>query len=235
MKTRLVQITFALCLIALFLLALTPAGTVLAKNPNPGILPPQSHPFGHTYGYWGGEWYKWALEQPVPINPVLDTTGEHCAVGQSGKVWFLAGTFGGDAVRECRIPKGKALFFPISNTGWVATLPTETAEMARQYSKEYADSMDISDFEVEIDGVPVEHFEKYRLYQGNLDALPIYYITLPDDNVFGPPPDGLAAGTYGPASTDGYYLMLAPLSAGKHTIHIHVEGFLDVRYTLTVK
>jgi hypothetical protein len=32
----------------------------------------------------------------------------------------------------------------------------------------------------------------------------------------------LPAGTYSPHVTDGYWLMLAPLSAGKHTISVHL-------------
>lgn len=30
-------------------------------------------------------------------------------------MWFLAGTFGGPATRECSIPAGKQLFFPLVN------------------------------------------------------------------------------------------------------------------------
>jgi hypothetical protein len=37
------------------------------------------------------------------------------------------------------------------------------------------------------------------------------------------------------AAEDGVYLMLAPLSAGKHTIHFTVQGFLDITYELTVQ
>ena len=40
-----------LALIALvFLLQVTPVWA--AQNPNPGVLPPESHPFGKTYGQW---------------------------------------------------------------------------------------------------------------------------------------------------------------------------------------
>jgi hypothetical protein len=59
-------------------------------------------------------------------------------------------------------------------------------------------------------------------------------VPLPDGNIFGVPAD-----TYGPMVTDGYYLMLAPLSAGAHTIHFTASlggGFhLDVTYHLTVQ
>ncbi len=45
----------------------------------------------------------------------LTVTGEHCAEGQSGPVWFLAGTTTNIhwAKRRCIIPMGKAILFPI--------------------------------------------------------------------------------------------------------------------------
>src|SRR5262245_34288773 len=38
-------------------------------NPNPGVLPPQSHPFGMTYGQWEGAFWKWALSLDADHNP----------------------------------------------------------------------------------------------------------------------------------------------------------------------
>ena len=47
--------------------------------------------FGQTYGRWAAEWWQWALGVPGAVNPLTDTTGEHCAQRQVDKVWFLAG------------------------------------------------------------------------------------------------------------------------------------------------
>ena len=88
----------SIALIALvLLLQLTPA--LAAQNPNPGVLPPDSHPFGKTYGEWSNAWWQWAYSIPAPNNPVLDTTGANCDVGQSGQVWFLAGSFTSGTIR----------------------------------------------------------------------------------------------------------------------------------------
>ncbi len=64
-------------------------------------------------------------------------------------------------------------------------------------------------------------------------------VTMPDDNPFAT--YGLPGGTYGPCVADGIYLMVAPLSAGQHTIHFAAESFwfgdpwaIDVTYELTV-
>ena len=65
------------------------------------------------------------------------------------------------------------------------------------------------------------------------------YTLAPTDNIlanfFGLTciPDGT---TVSPAAEDGVYLMLAPLSAGNHTIHFTVENLgLDITYKLTVQ
>jgi len=198
--------------------------TVSAGNPNPGVLPPNSSPNGSTYGEWSARWWQWALGQPADVNPVLDTDGEFCKQGQAGPVWFLAGTFGGDADRSCTVPTGKKLFFPLNNTVCIATEPGETAKEMRACAKKYADEVDVGGLAAEVDGVPIQQLEAYRA------ASPVFDVTLPADNVFGVPAD-----IYGPAAADGYYLMLAPLSRGEHVIHFSATGFLDVTYRITVR
>src|SRR5690349_17165858 len=64
-------------------------------------------------------WVHWALEQAWSTGPVLDPDGSACANGQSGNTWFLAGTSGGPVTRECTVPVGKKLFFPLVNR-WYA-------------------------------------------------------------------------------------------------------------------
>ena len=41
------------------------------RNPNPGILPPNSKLGGKTYGQWNAQWWKWALSLPVDENNPL--------------------------------------------------------------------------------------------------------------------------------------------------------------------
>src|SRR5262249_56742158 len=86
----------------------------------PGILPPQSHPFGMTYGQWEGAFWKWAFSLPADHNPLTDTAP--ASTGQSGHVWFLGGTFAptagpggaiiGRANRDAPIPARPALVSP---------------------------------------------------------------------------------------------------------------------------
>jgi hypothetical protein len=51
--------------------------------------------YGNTWGEWSARWVQWALSIPAATNPILDPDGENCELGQSGSVWFLAGTGGG--------------------------------------------------------------------------------------------------------------------------------------------
>ena len=68
--------------------------------------------------------------------------------------------------------------------------------------------LDTAEIACEIDGVPVRHIEQYR------HQSPAAPVILSDNNMLGMPP-----GDYGMMLDDGYYLILAPLSAGAHTIH----------------
>jgi hypothetical protein len=59
-------------------------------------------------------------------------------------------------------------------------------------------------------------------------------LTVPTDNVL-----GLAAAVYTPDVDEGFYLMLAPLCSGHHTIHftgnnVDLGYTLDITYHITV-
>jgi hypothetical protein len=212
-------------------------------NPNPGVFPITSRPFGKTYGQWSARWWQWALSIPADRNPALDETGAHCAEGQAGRVWFLAGSFfGGTFVRACAVPPGKALFFAVVNAAFGAAVgdcePTNPGvpcdvPTLREAAEE---SMDPVTIEASIDGVPLRNLNDYRVQS------PVFRVTLPEGNV--PELIGLPApsGTYKPMVSDGYWLMHTPLSAGAHTIHFKsiitggpfVGTNTEVTYHLTV-
>jgi hypothetical protein len=193
----------AFSVVGLAVLLLVGAGTdVLAATAKPRVLPPRGRPFGASY--------------------------EHCAVGQSGRVWFLAGTFGGGpATRTCTVPAGKPLFFPIVNAVFVATEPGETEEIAHEVLREHIDQIDVSTLVVEVNGVPIPNLGSYRAHS------PTFPVVFPEDNVF-----GVEGGFYPIAAADGYWIMLAPLPPGTHTLHFSGElpngTLLDVTYTLIV-
>src|SRR5215212_4006685 len=69
------------------------------------IFPPDSDPYGLTFGNWTTKWSQWAYSIPTENNPLIDDTGENCsqAQNQTGPVWFLAGTAPGSVERTCTI------------------------------------------------------------------------------------------------------------------------------------
>src|SRR5262245_18851553 len=95
-----------------------PETEVKADSFNPQVLDTNSTHYGFGYPEWSAKWWKWALEIPQDKSPIADSDGRNCAINQniSSRVWFLAGTGGGSVTRECEIPHGMALFFPILNT-----------------------------------------------------------------------------------------------------------------------
>ena len=187
-------------------------------NPNPGIIPPHAKPYGQTYGEWTAAWWQWALSIPEATNPLV-TSGEFCDEGQSGPVWFYAGNFGWDEEKFCTMPKGKALFMPVYN--WVfgsavwdcePTLPGVPCDVPTLRAAAAAAVLAAEVMEVTIDGVDVQNIFDYRA----LSPDP-FSITLPENSVIGEP-----AGEYFPHVSDGYWLMLAPLPPGEHTLRVYV-------------
>jgi hypothetical protein len=210
-----------------------PVSRVYAGNPIPGAIPPHAKPYGMTYGEWSARWWQWALSLPVDQNPFFDEGGDcsNGANGQLGPIWFLTGVINasGTAVRNCTVPVGKALFFPVIN------VECSTLEAPPYYGGNEAElracakGFQFEDVFLEIDGVRVRDLTHY------LVASPLFWFTVPPDNALGVP-----AGT-GQSVSNGYFVMLTPRSAGKHVIHFGgaFTGSdplfaLDITYNLNV-
>ncbi len=192
-------------------LALTLA-TVVAQGANPGVLPPNAHYRGHTYGEWEALWWQAMFATPVGAFEHPFFSGRPLP-GPKGVV-FLAGLFADPddpAVVEITIPAGTPLFFPIVNAECSVFEPDpfhgDDEDEMRECANEHIDNTS-GHFAV-IDGQPV-----------NLDAFrfesPLFeWGPLPEDNIFFDPS---AEGVVSPAVDAGYYLLLAPLSVGEHVI-----------------
>ena len=149
-------------------------------------------------------------------------------IGQGGPAFFLAGNFGGTTVRQCTVPAGKGLLFPLLNFFWIQT-PSDPSFTIQELRDILRPPMDDAILSCEIDGQPVQDLQGYR------EESAVFTAMLPEGNLF-----GLDAGDYAPCLDNGYYLMLWPLSKGQHTIHFTGETAdhsfsLDVTYHLTVE
>lgn len=199
--------------------------------------------FGKLYDALSVAWWKYALEQPEASSPLLDETGERCAEGQSGPVFFLVGAAGtAERTRdECTVPAGKLLFFPLVNAFDVHVPPDglDTPELV------WDDFLVTLGFRVDtiyarVDGVPIRNLDvPTSPYRGCAAPVPgcvrPFSLDLPAGNIF-----QLPAGRYAPAVADGFYLLLAPLRPGRHTIEFGGTGYLggafaqDITYHLRV-
>lgn len=171
------------------------------------ILPMQKEYYGKTYSELAVKWWQWAIGTPATSNPIFDLTGEFCATGQKGPVWFLATTlaYNPGVVRECTIPYGKSLFFPVINAAYFAFPGEEWKEPDLRAAAACGIPTELT---AEIDGVPVKDLYQY------FEQSPIFDVQLPEGDIFGIGPMLLS-----PSAGGGYYLLLEPLPKGMHTIH----------------
>lgn len=243
------RFTIALLVAVLVALCVFAPGAV-AKNKNPRVIPPHALAFGMSYGDWGAKWWQWALASPKADNALNDPTGEKAGVGQSGEVWFLAGTvdmsptpenpsfYLGVADRTCTVPAGKAVFFPIIN------VEASTAEGNGETEAELAALCDwyvqhTTSMLVTIDGRELKDPWAYR---GTSSMYPLWWPS--EDPVFALPVITEPTNSV----SDGYWVMLPPLRVGQHELHwegvqtftMDPDGFdssfaQDITYHLTVK
>lgn len=171
------------------------------------IYPPDANPHGISYAEWTAIWQEWLFSIPLDKNPALDKTGELCAINQEGPVWFLAGTTGGIVERECEIPYGKDILFPIISSlcdgiGFPNVNTIEEKTVCAQ-----ADNNNAIKLKVIIDGTELNDLEEYRI------TSPLFEIEYPKNNIMGFPSGNTTA------VGDGFWVFLKPLEKGDHNIH----------------
>lgn len=192
--------------------------------PGPLVVAPDQSVEGQSQGVWSERWWQWASSFDYGDSPVADVTGERCGAGQSGKVWFLAGTYESHPIeRTCTIPVGTYLFFPLVN---YMVAPTRcdgclTCEMAIATAKRITDEP--MGLFTEIDGKAMTDLASHRQISpacfdlaGRVPGAPKIF----------------------PTASNGYWLMLKPFEKGAHTLRI--GGSLpsirqEIVYKLTVR
>jgi hypothetical protein len=192
-----------------------------AAAPGQSRAPRVVPPLGKIYDRLSVAWWQYVLAQPAASNPLRDRTGAGCGVGQSGPVFFLVGAEGtGQLTRDqCTVRAGKLLFFPLLNAFDVHTPGDglDTPELVWN-DLQVTLAFRVDTLHASVDGVRVDNLNPstspYRACAAPVRgcARP-FSLTLPTGNLFGIPP-----GTYAPAVADGFYLLLAPLRPGVHTI-----------------
>lgn len=198
-------------------LALLLAATQPALAQAAPLIPPGKPIAGASQEEWSKRWWQWALSFDDDDSPLADRDGRLCAEGQSGPVWFLAGTYGtARTVRSCRVPAGKTLFFPLIN---YVTLEPDDQDESCAALKQRAAALTPAPtaLVLEVNGKRFKGLAAHRQATRRC-----FHITEDDDT--------RAAG-------NGFYVALGPLKKGRYTLNF--GGILPgmsqaVTYTLDV-
>jgi hypothetical protein len=168
-------------------------------------------------------WWQWAASFEQNESPVADRTGALCANGQSGDVWFLAGTYGTKRTeRTCRVPFGKTLFFPLIN---YVVMPRESGSTNCASVTKDADRItsNPSLLVLDLNGQKFSNLQSHRL--ATRRCFDVGALTKDKQRIF-------------PSAGNGYYAAIRPLPKGTHTLEF--GGVLPsmvqaVSYTLIVE
>jgi len=179
-------------------------------NLNKKVLPPSAH----VYDEFTDKWWQWLTSIPTEQNPANPDTTD-CTANQSGNVWFLNGVgaledSGGFIERDCAIPTGKQILFPIINLIGSET----TSENAESFNEILTQLLDTAtDLQVTVDGIPLQNLEQYRFKESQafmIDCQAINLVCLEGEDY---------------AVHEGYFVMLTPLTPGQHIIEF--SGTID--------
>lgn len=187
--------------------------SVFADNYINYIFSPDSKPYGLSLDDWSVKWWQWIMKIAKNQNPTLDESGKNCNVNQeNNNVWFLAGRSApGKSERNCEIPSEMSIFLPLNNyecNFWENPDIKTIDELLScpSISLGPADSI-ILKLKIDDKEIDQKELKKYRF------ATSDFQISIPKDDIFGIKEFGNTT-----ASSDGYWVMIKPLSSGKHTI-----------------
>jgi len=215
----------------------TPAGLAQEASPTAAgvVLPPEAEVDGVDLAAWSARSWQWSFSFPQDVNPVFDTTGALCGYGQSGPVFFLAGSER-SVERSCVIPQDVHVFVPLIGSECSIVEPPpffgrDEAELRRCASEavDHAESaFDMSAMALTVDGETIADLASYRT------LTPLFRLWLPKENLLG------SEQTVAESVADGYQVMVSPLSLGEHEVVITVPGPpgeepVTLTYTLTVE
>ena len=205
---------------AMLVIPLSSGFNAFAATSQPKLIPT------NLYKILGAKWWQYLLSVPPNTNPILDDNP--CNAKQKGPCFYLVGTFGGFKERNCTIPQGKSIFFPVVNVFATYDKNDPTSDTIAKVKKLVTENIDqASDLHASVDGVNI------NLDNARAQSQP-FPLKVPKDNILDGPE---IAGTY-LAIADGYWVGLKPLSVGEHTIHFagKVGSFsVEVLYHITVQ
>ncbi len=199
------------------------------------VYQPNENIFGMSYAEWSAAWWQYALVFQNSASPIPDTNGQFCNANQGGPVYFLAGAWQ-TVTRDCTVPAGKPIFVPIINVECSTVEPPPflgaSGQEARACAALWMDGIGLDTLKFTVDGRRVLGLSNYRV------TSPFFSFVMPETDNF-----LFVDATSGWSVSDGFWVMLKPLSPGAHVLHFEaalVSGpgtgsTQNVTYNLTVQ
>jgi hypothetical protein len=186
------------------------------------------------------QWWKWALENPINDNALLDQTGANTNKDQNQDNFFLAGTIGdGPIHRKIEIGgsnNSKKLFFPVVCVECSELeFPFNVSDQLTQLETATHEFIDgVTHMHASIDGINyIQNAERVKSDQ--------FTIHFPVDNIYRVVYN-IVKESDARAYSDGFWLLVDPLTEGTHTLRFggelitrdNFEFSTDVTYEITV-
>ena len=165
---------------------------------------------GYSQGALQAQFSQWWMGYPAAINPVLDPTGAHSALGDQGSYFFLAGSFDGTPlVRNVTVRPDQTLLL---NVQVVLAWPdnTETEADLRAIANNVLGT--VNSMAITVDGAPALLPTGYGSWVSLRQSSPAFTLHVGNDNLGGWP-----AGDF-LAITDGYLIAMEGLALGDHQV-----------------
>ena len=189
------------------------------------VLDPKGTYGGKTYAEWLAAWWKHYLELPDATGVVGDTyCGQPAASGDGADV-FLFGGFGsgtGKFTLNCTIPSGEMIFLPLSTFIYDNAGVSETNLTDDQLKGNLrAELANVTQLSLEIDGVSyASNVADFAAYVTEPTQFSYTIPNTPTNIIVAAGWGSYFSGAVPKSFCAGYAVMLAPLSAGSHTIHV---------------
>lgn len=194
------------CATAFVTLALT------ACDPGTVIVPEDPDTL-EAYEELSQAWWQWSFSI-AGDHPLDDVDGSLCQLGDvADGMFFLAGSNGGSATRNCEIPADTALFLPIIN-GVALNNPADPPQTAEELAAGLDGLFQLAcNLELTLDGQAM-----LPSLAGNRVPTGPFSVDVADGHFSNDPPNNLPAGHYDPVMSDGYWALITPLPPGEHLL-----------------
>lgn len=189
------------------------------------IVPAYKKTQAKDYSEWVAKYWAWLLKRDPKRRPTEDMTGQYCADGQTGPVWFLAGADAAQHVeRNCVIPQGQFILLPVMAQIMLSTAGATPCEKLVVDGVPQDGMNAITTSQLIINGLRLDQLDDFKMYTPRCISIV----------------DSLGNAIVSDAVYWGTWVMLNPLPKGGHVISFGGElpatkVFRNVTYNIRIE